>query len=1360
LRRWIKQVNKMSETRQVNLDTEAARRLAHREATMAKVPSHSVGMALLKFKEIYFGNVKKNLDSVLNICYLETKEEIRAKSKEILTFDESEKKLLIASDYKAACSYLKKSANEPCNALDTVTLFINGKDEPYQFRLQDVITFAWKAINDYSKYLDHVDERIRLNPELKKAIEQDASLSESIIKNVTEQLHRGRLIDFFNCIEKMRLDNVCHHGKRHELIFPFSFVYPGIEIIEDEKATVSRFLKENLTISYQEADESIKDKCKDAMLLWITEHDPKKLLCLLNPEDTFRSSIHQLFIQHGINPVEINADKLIDDALKHIELSCDKNLNPGLYYACQLFHQLREHLNQDQANQALKIACNWVSSASFDFNHQEQINLLGKFCEIYKAHEAWIKYRDGLKTSGLLSDSIIEFSHEINLYFLAIITENKLAVDYIYDADIKIEFLMNKIDQHKKNSRQDEIENFFWKYFNSQTIEGKSAQYKLLLDEDFKSKICMSEDKISELYRSNTSDGYLDITVYDINRCILYAITTPPFQWPANFGGVLSASSSKLESGLFPRIIHLLQHLKESQNRNHLQLKNESYPPPLIKQLIYLREEYRKNLWAQLSEEEKIIRKPLDIRNDNMRPGYVILTPDQVKSDSEWCYVSRLIKSISNYNDPSAGERLLESIYDRYAVKINTLLITTDVTDALNSIPSSRHDSYKAGYAATINRLSDAKLKEIIFCFIDLRNILCKLSHVEQSILIHRLGNHIKNIIRYYDHLMIVFRALTHLPNRNLLIQILDDQLDNYIKSNFELANILTLLDPNDYPDSMERFIDRYIKSDSELLNVILKLPDETRINLLKKIGNKLKKIVLSALSLTQILIGIPREDRKVLIQLLNEKLITIIENGKGLSSILKLLCDDARKKLMQLLGVKVRDIIQNGDQLDDILMYLRYEECKKLMFILGDKVKDIITYNAWQFISLLSKLSQENQEDLIKRLDTRLVDIFINTDHLKNALQVLSQQNGLLLLQQFGEQLGKIIQTEYQLRMLFEHFHQDNYPALMQLLGHHVNKIIETDLDEVFEYLLHKKHRAVLLALDSKVKIFVTEYHEFCRLFNRLHRKNRLVLINLLDDPHNSIKSIFQSADQLNAILNRLPREDRHILIKALGDRLKHLMYNDYQVIRILKKLPSEHHLDFIKEVDNELKVIIVDDIQLFKLLKQLTPINCCAVIKILDDKIIDIIKDTDSLEKFRFLSPEIFYMVAHALLIKDQIEIENKFNTSGLSKNSFFNKHLTIHADDHFSKEQKTASLNALFNAVINYVSDKNAFDHISDIDLRPLTKGNLNKIYQTVCTNFNIAPRKPKPEPNQLRNRCRRTINSMVHFNQSITPSIRGH
>lgn len=1147
-----------------------------------------------KINELILQYEKKILNvNGIEICYQKCKEEILKNAPD----NENAKK---------ACDYLFSLADHPDeNGFDNVPFFVNGKTETYNFPMKQVLTLVWLALNDDKKYEHHL-------------VETDPKLREEEAKKHRQE----RLYSFYRCIEKLNKNRDCNYRNRNELLGLLNKSYQGIHLIEDEGALVLSYIQDKMNsavIQCYQAENGDREILNNKFIIWLEENDPSKLIEYLKLD--FQEGLFELFINYGVNPEDIGLNKLIEEAKSSANFSCESTVHNGLYRISALFKTL-EIKNQKIANGALKIAKNFVRK--INFNDEVEIKKVETFLCYFCSYRDLLKNKFMLMMAGKMSeDELNALEKTIIAYFSSVQEEKLLSEKQVPDA---IQALKNAISDVKKDKMVDQIENFFLKrYVNIKELE--VIQYGLLLNENFQSKVYLSDEEIAKLLiLSLDKHGHHHLGPYEINRIFLHAIISPKEKWTSAFGSLLSAEDTLID-GLLPQILQFVKNnFNQDQTQIASQLKRESYPDALIQQLEYLCEEYRSNLCFEKIDKLLAEKQPLleamdksedknnlleeinklsqeinklkeereSIKNkENKRPENMLLLPAQIKTAEEWIQISQLLFKLD--------KKMFEDVYKRYAVKINLLLKNSKcLTEewlssicSLLSIPETARLSFL---------ISTGKIKEIINTA-GFTNILTLLPEEDRLVFINKYCDIIKAIIKEGDYLA---KILPFLPENDRIIfitTILGDQIKNIIQNGNQLAQVLKRLPENDRITLMTVMGDRIdviLQNDEELEACLRELDPKDRLPFLTGLGGKVKDIKLMV-----VLDRLPSIDRLPFLTGLGDNIKDIIKDVYQLVDVLRVLPDKDWLPFLTGLDEQIKDIIKNGYQLSLVLGYIQKTNRLSFLRALGNQIKDIIK-TSYELAHVFNNLPKSDRLPCLRGLWNKVKNIIESISDFVQILKILPDDERLVFITEFG--VNDILKFDNELVGILRTLQKSDHLPFLTGLGDKIKDIVEyhRELALVLESLSDQDRLPFLTLLGDKIKDIITDNKQLVEVLEKLPDQDRLPFFTRLGD---KIKDILKNGYELADTLENLPNKDHLPLLTGLGDKIKNLIEKHYQLLAVLRVLNDKDRLSFIMKFGD--KDILKDGFELVGVLKTLQESDRLVCLKGLGNKINGIIKD-----------------------------------------------------------------------------------------------------------------------------------------------------
>jgi hypothetical protein len=848
--------------------------IQHPEGTMNLVTSASVGMALLKLRDNHLSE-EMNLDEFFQdqIKELET----LAKQPEHAAF-------------KASIEYIIRKAKEPVDVLDVVSLAHkndNGTigETRYVFPLKEVLALVWVAINDNSYYM-HAQE----GTTDQKREQAQADFPE-------------RLRSFLLRTESLRLNPVCHHGHRHELVFLLNGTYEGIHILEDGKLTVLCFLKDKLNAAFWNAIAKAEEGSAErkaltgALLQWMNESNANPLLALLDSAGEIKSALEELFIAHGVLPAAIKLDEMFVDALSHLEFTCDQEKHPALYQAGEIAKE-PEDLQYAKRSEALRRMQTWFVSG-YQLSHEDN-QKISHFHLAYFTHKKLQRYRDLFLLSGQRSQEECEgFLRRLDAYFDAVkeasdipdVPADMLAEVMTFQAELRIaesdRFVLV-------------IENFFAQWFLGYSSQDSLKKlYAIFCSESFKNKIILTDEEIASFVATAAHHGELDITPYMLNRIFLHAILVSPENWSNDFTILFNQAFSFVENAF-----------NQPDSVRSTALMRDSYPLELREQLQYLKQKKE-----EVPEEQ------------NRRPATMLLLPEHARTMSDW------LKVFAFSSDESHS-----SLLQRFRVLIQRAIQCGNDIYMLSLYISD------AG-VSTFFALFSEKLKVMIQDGAQLIYFLKLLPETRRVELIAALGERLRAIIDDHEQLAVcVFylpvdrlHAFINMMHSSHAINILHPCLWQSLSlQNLSVEKMLILV-----ATLAEKWKGLGLNG-YHLAAYLNEMPVAFRIVFVATLGAQVKDIIQDRDQLIACLAVLPEMNWRTLFVLLGEKVNEFIQTGSEIAAFLSRFDISCWPTLITLLAERMAEILRDDSQLVNCIGGL--PEAMRLAFVdaLRDKGKVI----------------------------------------------------------------------------------------------------------------------------------------------------------------------------------------------------------------------------------------------------------------------------------------------------------------------------------------------------------------------------------------------------------------------------------
>ncbi len=1100
---------------------------------------------------------------------------------------------MLKAAQQEAIDYLESLGRKAIDPhFDRVTPFILAQNEHinYLFPLKEVITLVWLALTDDCKYHAYIEAEGQIvNEETSKAHRQD------------------RISYFFSCIITMNNNRVCHHGSRNELVFTLNKSYPDIDLIEDEKATVFYFIKENLIKAFSEqySDEKIQFELKQAMLIWINDQNPTVLFNLVG--ENFIAELSTLFLKNGTRPEEINLKNLMQEAISSLDFSCDPVSHPGLYYISLVFQHF--NIKQEKADAVLKQIQEWISH-KMDLSNPSHVERLGVFCLLFKTYQLIMDQQYLLRITGILEAALPAFISFIENYFDQIFIEKDLIhSELTLDQEKEISLIESQIDLAKKDLMVHEIQNFFSIWFTGEHSARKS-QYQLLLNTQFQNKVLINDSWIDELYNQKI-DGQLELSPYEINRIFLHAIITPPGNWSNNFGGSLKLTSSELVGGVLQQTLEFVkQHFNNNQTFIANSIKSSSYPNSLLEQLTWLLEKHRRNLWAELSEDEQLVRAPLNIEDDLDRIDFEIFLPNQIRTGRDWLRLFSLLNQenfravylafkvninfillnhIKRYNDLlltyfwtiPADEKFNFSLdlvnykLIKNIAQLNNILLDVNndqrmilierLNDDLTSIePSSCDDEpYLStilwGLPNNIQRQIIKKLSHRLVDFCDsvegLHRILLTLNEEEEILFINSLGKNIRELFKVSNHLHYLYRLSS--SSKFLILHNLSDMVTASIDNLLEASRL------NVFWSFIEPILNKIaplIQSSRDLSSILdLYITEEQKITLLNTLFIDFSKIITKSADFFNIFQKIPKAYITTFLNHFDNKGANFIRNTADFFNIWKKIPNEYTATFFDHFKNKAANFIRS---IDDLVIILKEITEADQLIILNNINFHKIIYQDNCFPYLLNAISPNNWPIFLAsiRIDQQthhLMGTYFTATFFDSLFAKVSVENYKLLIDSLGdEQLTEIIQLYRMTKW------RNNYKrsAIIDAIGPRLGLIVKSidvliDLPELlFPYL----------------DFFIDSIRMDCRIFFKISELEPKYRIEFVE--RYGYKIITESSNDhlFNTVISLLPDDYITTYFLSLGENLIPILQNHWAAWEQWESSIANQYLNYLPEYNN----------------------------------------------------------------------------------------------------------------------------------------------------------------------------------------------
>jgi hypothetical protein len=639
--------------------------------------------------------------------------------------------------YKPAITNIIHRTKERVDAHDYARVYQPCANDPshheavtYCLPLRKVLPIVWRAINDNRLFCAETD----------KTPGQKAKAKEL------------RIASFLRCLEDIRLNPVCHHGTRHELAF---LLNDGENMIEDESLLISSYLRSFYSKKFFALyDTTHSEQRKELNHVFVSTVATKTLNVIegfFHVEQEAKDALLNIFLEHGISPVDIQFETVFKNAYQYETLHSNPNTHPIHDKITRIFSEFTNASDQPQRNDALNTIKTWLTTAYQSDESMSDITAkIDIFETLYSSYYYLQGYHSLLIFSGTWNESLISLKQACEDYF-KLVTSGTIPAHIDGKTREAGYELLRTIKTLNNNPQlcKDEIENFFWHFFDKHTTKPRRKElYNWLLDEHIREKILLTDEHIQQ-FTAQEQNGELPVDTYYLNRFILTAIITPPSSWSVTFFAHL-------------QIVHqfIKQHFNQNNRFNAERLMRETYSDRLIGQLYYL-VEVRQFKFPELEEEKS---ESDEIKVGPKRPSDMIVMPEHITNYAEW-------KNCFNLMTEKNQERFFIQ-YKPHIINVIIEKITQTHEPFFRFIPAAHWNTF-------INSLT---LKQY---------------HIVKNCIYHLLTNSVSNHITYNEQI----NLLVHPKMYGVLMRLGKKHREGFRSSlNFQQKDkIITLLKQRTY---------------------------------------------------------------------------------------------------------------------------------------------------------------------------------------------------------------------------------------------------------------------------------------------------------------------------------------------------------------------------------------------------------------------------------------------------------------------------------------------------------------------------------------------------------------------------------
>lgn len=504
------------------------------QSTHDQVATNSFAIAVLKLRKRYLSHLSpdemnKRMDSVIR--YLDRESKSSEDKKEEKTEEQTQ-----SASRSAAIQYIINAATKedvhkefdyvrnlymvgetkctvPTTTTTTTSHTSESKTDNHEFTLKEVLYLAWTTICDENFMEDPARDRAH------------------------------RLHTFWNTIEDLYKNKICHQGIRHRLILMLNKCHPDVNVIENKDLTVLWFLKDKLEKNfwalYNSGNASIKQRALAALFDWMKNNQPTKLLALakeLDPrcQDKWQTELEQLFAEHGTDPATIHRELTADIAkiLAKLQFNCNAEEYPELIKIQTILSEDVSKYDAGFKSAVVKMQL-WIQTQYAPENPAHK-TFIHQFHLVYRSYVAYHNYKFVMAYSDV--ENPVEALASCEAYFTTINSMDEKATTppaLASENQEKMDKLFSAAQKAKKDQLVDLITNFFsfW-YIDAEKekeaeekedaaalweiYEARKERYKLVYDRRFDSKILVPDDNwLEKAIASTTKIGYSLELVYE-----------------------------------------------------------------------------------------------------------------------------------------------------------------------------------------------------------------------------------------------------------------------------------------------------------------------------------------------------------------------------------------------------------------------------------------------------------------------------------------------------------------------------------------------------------------------------------------------------------------------------------------------------------------------------------------------------------------------------------------------------------------------------------------------------------------------------------------------------------------------------
>lgn len=1007
-----------------------------------------------------------------------------------------------------------------------------------------------------------------------------------------------RLKTLWNCFKLLEQKgaSICNHGVRQDLVLCLDGVYPGIKIVIDVQSLILALMTEHLS-------EKV-DSFRGTAHYWpiilaeieITKERHELLKdALLNSKEVLFKTIQEHCVLNGVGfaPFETMTNQYLD-ALDDLSLDWERD---------KVLFALKTILEPEEVTiESQKRVKKWVKKY-FTFEDETAVLRVRDYVTVKETRILFLKFAPTLRLFGeeFIMDTVLNNLKTLINQYEENCTSYKAPQLLSDEFKETISTFEKAITVFKTDVSFAWVENFFVNYLKSdQTI-----LFSQLISEPVRAKLLVNSSFLRNTFPLTQQKIYL--SPYIINRFFLHAISFEPSEWNDDF------------FPKFQEVLTFVQNKFTDSEQYYLaeNLSRDSYPEVLINQLVYLKDLY---LYSKKKD------------NNGSEPELIqfcIPMFHLIKNGVD------LVKMISKCDQSThlAGLHLFKENLERF---IQTSEEFFSLFNALSS------EAQKFLYTHF-----EKKIQEFIPNSEVLVTILAPMFNSSKAVLLECLQDKYAEIIHDVDTLTIIFKIFNNSRVKTIMVNSLFKAINKTVKTFDQLVTLFQHTDNSTQLTllrlSNEKLVE-FIQTPEEFSGLVKRLSqygngsDDAQIVLYSILEAKILDFIPNGLVLTRVLKDIPPPCRKKLISCLNGNVEKIIKDVDELLGVLNTLSAyfDAQfgVNLIVSMSKMLINKIKTPEQLLTLQKELRYSSLYSVTLykVLDDNLIKLIP-NGKILANIIKATSYSTREIVFEYLKDKYKEIIKDGHELSLILQVFlnytAAKEHAILLDSLSDSLSQKVTTFEQLNEIVKNLAEECHLTLLTSLKYKMGELVKNagELACLFIILAPNAKKELFNILEKEILILLPNRQVLTDILSQLRGSRRFleclgrkiyeiippdeldVFLETAKCPMDLKINLAASqvletdpqyrAEQLTTLLQRLPSNNHHFLLRKLQETLANLVETPEEFSSLFCVMSTDAQFIFWKALSKKIPQLIVNDHDLAVIS---TTLDCASKAKLID--------------------------------------------------------------------------------------------------------------------------------------------------------------